>query len=275
MAGFSLVPQNWHQDDQYKLMSDCVKSAAVMWFKLTETLGDHYEIWITVSPTEQAIAQEISGAFVCKGEEYVVHHLVYDKVDDVLTDYSCGRVVVTKRADYAKLTTQRQQIKDVTKWGKTKILKELKKLGVKQFGRKMEYNPMNVLILMFCEHHRKMKQHNPDIADTTTDWQADAWKKYYGEVATAWQQIGGADQDDLWESFVVNEHKDLHLAPKIALPNKVLSGDWGDSVDRETGATVGYVDDKEEFHTCRVFQSNQHPFAVKSSPYYHTLLKSL
>jgi hypothetical protein len=274
MAGFSLVPQNWHQDDEYKLMSDCVKSAAVMWFKLTETFGDHYEIWITVSPTERAL-KEKNEAFVAEGEEHVVHHLVYDKVDDTVTDYSCGRCVVIKRADYPKLTTQRQQIKEVIKWGKTKILKELKKLGVKQFGKKMEFNLMNVLLLMFCEHHRKMKQHNPKIADTTTDWHADAWKKYYGEVASTWQQIGGADQDDLWESFVTNEHKDLHLAPKIVLPNQVLSGDWAYSVDSETGATVGYVDDKEEFHTCRVFQSLAHPFAVKSKPFLPALLKSL
>ena len=81
--GYSLMPKFWHTKD-FSNMSDCVKSAATMWYKLTETLGDHYEIWITVSPCVESKIQ---------GENKVIHHLVYDRVDDVVWDYSSGYVL--------------------------------------------------------------------------------------------------------------------------------------------------------------------------------------
>jgi len=266
--GYSLMPKFWHTKD-FSNMSDCVKSAATMWYKLTETLGDHYEIWITVSPAVE------SGI---EGEVKVIHHLVYDRVDDVVWDYSCARVMRFKSKDYDKSSSQRQNIEEITKWGKKKILKELKKLGMNKFGKKLEFCPLNVLMLMFCEHHRKMKQFNPDINDPDCDWKADPWKEYYGVICDGNRHLSTKDQVELWNSVVERDQAKFHYDPKVLLPNECLTGEWklltdGDADDQglKVGVT-GYKTDTGECYPCECFAPKYHPYRMDVPPFYNALM---
>ena len=266
--GYSLMPKFWHTKD-FNNMSDCVKSAATMWYKLTETLGDHYEIWITVSPAVEATIE---------GEKKVIHHLVYDRVDDVLWDYSCARVMRFKSKDYDKSSSQRQNIEEITKWSKKKILKELKKLGVNKFGRKLEFSPLNILMLMFCEHHRKMKQYNPDIKDPDCNWQGDPWKEYYGLIADSNRHLSTNDQVELWNEIVERDQSTFHYDPKVLLPNECLTGEWklltdpeADDQGIEVGVT-GYKTDTGECYPCECFKPKYHPYRMDSPPFYNAVM---
>ncbi len=267
--GYSLMPKFWHTKD-FSNMSDCVKSAATMWYKLTETLGDHYEIWITVSPCVESKIQ---------GENKVIHHLVYDRVDDVVWDYSCARVMCFKSKDYDLSSSQRQNIEEITKWGKKKILKELKKLGVNKFGKKLEFSALNVLMLMFCEHHRKMKQFNPNIKDPDCDWHADPWKEHYGIVCDGNRHLSPKDQAELWNVVVEKEHTAYHADPKVLLPNECLTGKWnlltdGDAEDQGLSVGVtGYKTDTGVCYPCETFIPKHHPYRLDVPPFYNAVME--
>ena len=135
----------------------------------------------------------------------------------------------------------------------------MKKLGVKHFGRKLDFDEMNLLMFMLFEHHRLMNKHNPKIQDPNCDWSASPEKELV-DVLSGWRQVGTAGRQEIWDNTIGKCEGELHLAPKVIIP--ISTQMVGTTTTDSDGKIVGWRDEKNDFHTCHSVIRKFHPYAL-------------